>query len=41
MADNKRSNAAGKVATPKAAGAATAQPMADTLETLGKAIGAR
>ncbi|KAK5119453.1 hypothetical protein LTR85_007553 [Meristemomyces frigidus] len=40
MADTKR-NVAGKVATSKASGASTAPPMLDTLEALGKAIGAR
>ena len=43
MAESKKNNAAGKVATPKTAGAPTgqaAQPM-DTLEALGKSIGAR
>lgn len=40
MADSKRNNAVGKVATPKPGGS-TAQPMLDTLEALGKAIGAR
>ncbi|KAL2358580.1 anticodon-binding domain-containing protein [Cryomyces antarcticus] len=37
MADGKRNNAAGKVATPKSGGL----PMQDSLEALGKAIGAR
>ena len=42
MADTKRSEAAGKVATPKTgSGAPGAQAIGDTLEALGKAIGAR
>jgi hypothetical protein len=42
MADSgKRNNAAGKVATPKIGGASSAPPMLDTMEALGKAIGAR
>ena len=42
---SKRNSVAGKVATPKTAGAtgtqAVAAPMVDTLEALGKSIGAR
>lgn len=44
MAETKRNNAAGKVATPKAAVAPAtpaAAPIVDTLEALGKSIGAR
>lgn len=44
MADTKRNNVAGKIATPKTAAAPAtpaAQPMADPLEVLGKSIGAR
>jgi len=39
--NNKRNSVAGKVATPKTTGPSTAQAMVDTLETLGKAVGAR
>ncbi|KAK3708959.1 hypothetical protein LTR37_011123 [Vermiconidia calcicola] len=44
MAESKRNNAAGKVATPKATGAPatpSAPPVMDTLDALGKSIGAR
>lgn len=43
MADSKRNSFAGKVATPKTTGASTppAQALPDTMEALGKAIGAR
>lgn len=44
MAESKRNNAAGKVATPKATGAPatpSAPPVKDTLDALGKSIGAR
>ena len=41
MADGKRNSVAGKIATPKGPSATNAQPMLDTLEALGKAIGAK
>lgn len=42
MGDSKRNSVAGKVATPKTGGSSPAmQPLADPLETLGKAIGGR
>jgi len=41
MAEYKRNNVAGKVATPKTASTTAAQPMVDTLEVLGRALGAR
>ena len=42
MADTKRNDAAAKVATPRTGGGAPgAQAIGDTLEALGKAIGAR
>ncbi|KAK5735437.1 hypothetical protein LTR17_008134 [Elasticomyces elasticus] len=40
MADNKRSNNGGKVATPKGAGAPGASALPDTHEAIAKAIGA-
>ena len=44
MAESKRNSVAGKVATPKTAGAPATQaaaPMVDTLDSLQKSIGAR
>lgn len=41
MADTKRNSVAGKVATPKAGASQASQPMLDTMEALGKAIGGR
>lgn len=41
MADTKRNSVAGKVATPKAGATPPTQPILDTMEALGKAIGGR